>query len=154
MKRKIIFSWLAILVVVIAVVVLVTQKTDDSGGCQRGETQYSESSLDIRHTSSVTQQALESPEEFQEQTVDHKKEPVPLTVPTNRPALLSEVTAKDTATEEHPLAIQKTPVAAEDLYFWEDYASLRKEEIRNPESDENRAGVIALLKARQHRAQK
>ena len=54
---------------------------------------------------------------------------------------------------EKPPAPQplKEPVAAESLYFHADYASLRKDAIRNPNSPENRAGVVSLMQARQRR---
>ena len=45
----------------------------------------------------------------------------------------------------------KEPVSAESLYFWNDYASLRKDAIRNPDSEENREGVVSLMKTRQRR---
>lgn len=47
---------------------------------------------------------------------------------------------------------QQEPVAAENLYFPEDYSSMRKDAVRNPDSPENRQGVVALMKARQRRA--
>ena len=54
---------------------------------------------------------------------------------------------------EKPSAPQplKEPVAAESLQFRKDYASLRKDEIRNPNSPENRAGVVSLMEARKRR---
>ena len=45
----------------------------------------------------------------------------------------------------------KEPVAAESLHFWSEYASLRTDAIRNPNSPENRAGVVSLMQARQRR---
>ncbi len=95
----------------------------------------------------ILQAALESPESFQ--TLEKVEEVIfdstPLTVPKERPKLLSEV--------ERPVRerVQKEPVAAENLYFWKDYESLQKDEIRNPDSKENREGVVALMKARQRR---
>ena len=74
-----------------------------------------------------------------------KEEPV-CTLPVGRERhLLSDI--------EKPPAPQplKEPVAAESLYFHADYASLRKDEIRNPNSPENRAGVVSLMQARQRR---
>ncbi len=43
------------------------------------------------------------------------------------------------------------PVAADSLHFREDYASLRTDAVRNPNSPENRAGVVSLMEARQRR---
>lgn len=95
----------------------------------------------------VRQAALGAPEAFNAEFVERSDgAPVPLTVPTNRPKQLSE--RKRLVREK----VQKEPVAAESLYFWKDYESLREEEIRNPDSKENRAGVAALMKARQRRA--
>ena len=62
-----------------------------------------------------------------------------------RPQLLSEVERPGVARAE------REPVSAESLYFWKDFSSLRKEEIRDPDSEENRAGVVSLMKARQGR---
>ncbi len=62
-----------------------------------------------------------------------------------RPQLLSEVERSGIA------RAKREPVAAESLYFWNDFASLRKAEIRDPDSEENRAGVVSLMKARQGR---
>lgn len=66
--------------------------------------------------------------------------------PLIRPQLLSEV--------KKPMRVNvvREPVAAESLYFWKDYASLRTEAVRDPDSEENRAGVVSLLQARQRRA--
>lgn len=47
---------------------------------------------------------------------------------------------------------QQEPVAAEDLYFSNAYSSMRKDAVRDPDSPENREGVVALMKARQRRA--
>jgi len=54
---------------------------------------------------------------------------------------------------EKPPAPQplEEPVAADSLQFRKDYASLRKDEIRNPNSPENRAGVVSLMEARKRR---
>jgi len=68
------------------------------------------------------------------------------TLPTGRERhLLSDV--------EKPPAPQplKEPVAADSLQFRKEYASLRKDAIRNPDSAENRAGVVSLMEARQRR---
>jgi len=102
---------------------------------------------------------LESPEKFDEAVVESaepKEEAgaiesvnpaVPAcTLPVGKDRhLLSDI--------EKPPAPQplKEPVAAESLYFWKDYASLRTDAIRNPDSAENRAGVAALMKTRQRR---
>lgn len=95
---------------------------------------------------------LESPERLDAPVVESAKpvreEPVPLIcmLPTGKERhLLSDI--------EKPPSPQrlKEPVAAESLYFWKDYASLRKDAIRNPDSPENRAGVVSLMQARQRR---
>jgi hypothetical protein len=70
-------------------------------------------------------------------------------VPLSRPRQLSEID-KPTI-DDRKSAMQKEPVAAKDLYFYKDYESMRKEEISNPDSEENRAGVVALMKARKER---
>jgi len=72
----------------------------------------------------------------------------PIVVKGPRPKLLSEVKRPEKKREK------PEPVAAEDLYFWKDYESLRTDAIRNTDSKENRAGIVALLKARQRRAGK
>lgn len=74
------------------------------------------------------------------------------------PAALAAVTLPSSqrlsSVEKPPLPQPlKEPVAAETLYFHKDYASLRKDEIRNPDSAENRAGVVSLLQARQRRTE-
>ena len=43
------------------------------------------------------------------------------------------------------------PVNAESLYFWKDYASLRKDAVRNPDSEENGAIIVSIMQARQRR---
>ena len=97
----------------------------------------------------ILDQALSSPAAFQQKTEEAPEgaAPIPLSVPTERPQQLSEV--------EKPQVLKqvKEPVAAEDLYFWEDFQSLRKDEIKNPDSKENREGVVALMKARQRRVE-
>lgn len=147
MKRKIIFSGLSIAVAIVATVLVVLQRpgresvvAEAMPDKQEAGDEGQKSAIDIH------QSALLRPEEFQTQTVVKRDAPVPLTVPTERPKQLSEV--------EKPVRekIQKVPVAASDLYFHKDYESMRKEEIRNPDSKENRAGVVALLQARQRRA--
>ena len=68
------------------------------------------------------------------------------TLPTGKERhLLSDV--------EKPPAPQplKEPVSVESLHFHADYASLRTDAIRNPNSPENRAGVVSLMEARQRR---
>ncbi len=55
------------------------------------------------------------------------------------------------AVEKPTLRPQEEPVSAENLYFHEDYSSMRKDAVRDPDSPENRAGVVALMKARQQR---
>ena len=95
---------------------------------------------------------LESPEQLDASVAASiglsSPEPVPVADPVAaapRPQLLSEI--------EKPLppAVEREPVPAESLYFWKDYASMRKAEIRDPNSEENRAGVVSLMKARQRR---
>ena len=69
-----------------------------------------------------------------------------VTLPTGKERhLLSDV--------EKPPAPQplKEPVPVESLHFHADYASLRTDAIRNPNSPENRAGVVSLMEARQRR---
>ncbi len=141
MKGKIIFLW-CLLVMAIALTVMVKKAPEerelDSG--VRGQESVSRSQVDQK----ILRDALESPENFQtlEKSEEISAEPV---VQEERPKLLSEV--------ERPARerVQKEPVAAESLYFWKDYESLRKDEIRNPDSTENREGVVALMKARQRR---
>ena len=59
--------------------------------------------------------------------------------------LLSEVK------RETPEKKEREPVHIDSLYYRKSYASLRKDEIRNPDSPENRAGVVSLMEARQRR---
>ena len=98
------------------------------------------------------QRLVESPEQLDASVAASiglsSPEPVPVADPVAaapRPQLLSEI--------EKPLppAVEREPVPAESLYFWKDYASMRKAEIRDPNSEENRAGVVSLMKARQRR---
>jgi len=69
-----------------------------------------------------------------------------VTLPTGKERhLLSDVEKPPTL---RPL---EEPVAADSLHFREDYASLRTDAVRNPNSPENRAGVVSLMEARQRR---
>jgi len=69
-----------------------------------------------------------------------------VTLPTGRERhLLSDVVKPEAP---RPL---KEPVSADSLHFREDYASLRTDAVRNPNSPENRAGVVSLMEARQRR---
>ncbi len=93
---------------------------------------------------SLFDSVLESPEVLDGLAVDGV--PVESVAVAPRPELLSEV--------ERTVSVptkEREPVAAQSLYFWSDYASLRKDAIRNPDSAENRAGVVSLMKARQGR---
>ena len=92
---------------------------------------------------SLLDSVLESPERLDGLAVDES--PVEPLAVAPRPQLLSEVERPEVARAE------REPVAAESLYFWKDYASLRKDAIRDPDSEENRAGVVSLMKARQGR---
>lgn len=102
--------------------------------------------------------ALQSPESLDESPVACLNEPSG--VPGNAasvPAPASAVTAQRSellSSAQKPLLPQpaKEPIAAENLYFWKSYQSLRKDEIRNPGSAENRAGVVSLMQMRQRRA--
>lgn len=94
-------------------------------------------------TQSLLDSVLESPEVLDGLVMDES--PVEPVAVAPRPELLSEV--------ERPAVarVEREPVAAESLYFWSDYASLRKDEIRNPDSEENRKGVVSLMEMRQRR---
>lgn len=64
---------------------------------------------------------------------------------TSRRRLLSQV-------ERAPeIQIEREPVEAKDLYFWDDFSSLRTKAIRDANSPEHKAGVVALMKVRQRR---
>lgn len=43
------------------------------------------------------------------------------------------------------------PTDVSDLYFWEDFASLRTDAVRNPDSGQNRATIEAILQKRSER---
>lgn len=143
MNNKIIFSGLGLLTVVITTAVIVMHWPETEG--QETVIRHQEPEGRSQVDEQILDAALESPEEFQMQSAVKRDAPVPLIVPINRPVQLSEIEKSD---QEKSL---KMPVAASDLYFWKDYESLRKDEIRNPDSKENREGVVALMKARQRR---
>lgn len=145
MKRKIIFSGLGLLAVAAVVVVIWLSQEKEPAS----ETGTSQSAINKRE-SAMRKMALTSPERFQTRTVAKREAPKPLSVPRTRPKQLSEVD-KSSIENQQP-ALSREPVAVSDLYFYKDYESMRKEGIRNPDSKENRAGVVALLQARQRRA--
>jgi len=98
----------------------------------------------------LVESVLKAPEQFEQTAAALPSVPLPVEsaavfTPVDRPKLLSSA--------EKPALPQplKEPVKAENLYFWTSYASLRKDEIRNPDSVKNREGVVSLLKARQRR---
>lgn len=68
------------------------------------------------------------------------------TLPTGKERHLLSDVEKPSAPQ--PLA---EPVAADSLHFRQDYASLRTDAVRNPDSPENREGVVSLMEARQRR---
>ncbi len=63
----------------------------------------------------------------------------------SRPNLLSAVE------KPAPVNSHEEPTSVEDLYSWGAYSSMRKDAINDPDSQENRAGIVALMKARQKR---
>lgn len=87
--------------------------------------------------------AFENPDAVEAAYLD-KSTPNPV-VEEDRPQRLSQ--AQRDPVKHAP----REPVKADELYFWEDYSSMRKDAICNPDSAENRAGVVALMKARQRR---
>jgi len=93
---------------------------------------------------SLIDSVLESPEVLDGLAADESAVESVAVAP--RPELLSEVERTVSVSVE-----EREPVAAQSLYFWSDYASLRKDEIRNPDSKENRAGVVSLMEMRQRR---
>ena len=99
---------------------------------------------------------LESPETLDGKSFGVRRQPkgdgalasaVPVcTLPTGKERhLLSDV---EKPPAPRPLA---EPVAADSLHFRKEYASLRTDAVRNPNSPENRAGVVSLMQARQRR---
>ncbi len=48
-------------------------------------------------------------------------------------------------------ATEPKPSKVTDLYFWDDFASLRTETVRNPDSPENRATVETIMQKRAQR---
>ena len=100
----------------------------------------------------LSQRVLAAPQEFHKQSAAVREAPTPLAVPLERPRQLSEIDKSSIGTQQS--AMLREPVAASELYFHKDFESLRKEEIRNPDSAENRAGVVAMMKARQRRTGK
>lgn len=163
MNSKMIFSGLGILAVAVAVVAIWLSQEKESAS-EIGASQSAIKNCE----SAVHRMALESPEEFQTRTVVKREAPKPLTVPSERPKQLSEIEKSaigpkrsadnfpqgnsDEGAVHHRSTMQKEPVPVESLYFHKDYESMRKDEIRNPDSKENRAGVVALMKMRQRRA--
>jgi outer membrane biosynthesis protein TonB len=99
----------------------------------------------------ATEQALvdsvfESPEQFEAVAVV-AEDPAPVLSEqeaTPRPKLLSEVKKPQPSARPEPVDITT-------LHFWKEYASVRTPAIRDPDSAENRAGIISLMKARQQR---
>ncbi len=142
MNKKFIFLG-CLLVMAIALTVML--KKAPKGRAQGSETSEKKLVNRTQADQEVLKAALASPEVFQTLEKTEEEMPRPMIQEEERPKLLSEV--------ERPARerVQKEPVAASDLYFWKDYESLRKDEIRNPDSKENREGVVALMKARQRR---
>lgn len=94
----------------------------------------------------VLDAALESPEAMDRAATDAEPAVPVCPLPTGSGRhLLSDIEKPPTP---QPL---KEPVKIENLYFHADFASLRTEAVRNPDSPENRAGVVSLMKARQRR---
>jgi hypothetical protein len=95
---------------------------------------------------------LESPERMDAKilTPNEQQESQHKTVACSLPTGKKRHLLSDVKRSSSPLP-KREPVAAESLYFWKDYASLRTDAIRNPDSAENRAGVVSLMKMRQRR---
>lgn len=80
-------------------------------------------------------------------------EPLPVPEEPSSPASRERVLLSTIQPSPPPQALPE-PVPVESLYFWEDFASLRTEAIHDPDSSQNRAGVVALMNARKARLQK
>jgi hypothetical protein len=154
MNSKIIFPGAGIVAVAAVIALVVMREPGAKTESQSAQTGVS-APQSAQGSESIRQQALAAPEKFQTQAVQVREAPVPLAVPKERPKQLSEIDKPEAQRPE--VGSQKSegrPVALSDLYFHDDYRSMRKEEIRNPDSEENRAGVVALLKARQRRSER
>ncbi len=142
MKGKIIFLGCLL---VMAVAWMLVVKNVQGNSEQNSETSEKKLINRSQADQEVLRAALESPEIFQ--TLEKTEEVATQLIvqEEKRPKLLSEV--------ERPSRkqVQKESLEAESLYFWKDYESLRRDEIRNPDSKENREVVVALMKARQRR---
>jgi hypothetical protein len=153
MRNRIIFCGLGI-VAVAAVIAFVVMREPRVGtktqGAQTARSTSSGQGVSAPQSAiDIQQSAMLHPEAFQTQTVAVREAPKPLAVPKERPTQLSEVRKSDVRGQ---VSGDRNPTSVESLYFHKDYESMRKEEIRNPDSKENREGVVALLKARQQRA--
>jgi hypothetical protein len=150
MKKILLFVVLAVMLVLGARMMQEHRRTpEDAPGIKLQQTPAQEAAASADRQ--LLETALKSPESLHEAvkpSVSNRTESIP--------AALSAVTAQRSqllsAVEKPPLPQPlKEPVAAEKLYFWKQYASLRKDEIRNPDSAENRAGVVSLMQIRQRR---
>lgn len=150
MKSKMIFSGLGILAGAVAVILILMDRSRGTGVWKQGlEVGSQEWGGGRQADKQILKTAMDFPETFQQtekSVVTQVKIPDPLSVPTSRSQQLSEI---EKPTREH---VRREPVAVESLYFWTDYKSLRKDEIRNPDSKENREGVVTLLTMRQRRS--
>lgn len=137
MKKIFLFSGSAVL---LATAVLLTGRNDDVHQPETPKISEAVSEPDQK----VLNAALKSPETFRAEDADSTLPEIP-PVPSERPRMLSEVKKPEKQ------KTKRNPVAVETLPFHHDYQSMRKEEIRNPDSKENRQGVVSLLQARQRR---
>lgn len=149
MRSRIIFCGLGIVAVTAVIAFVVMREPGEETGDQMSEIGNQTSAVSTQKSEAIKKMAMDSPETFQTQTVAVRETPKPLDVPKERPTQLSEIRKSDVRGQASG---DRNPTSVESLYFHKDYESMRKEEIRNPDSEENRAGVVALLKARQRRA--
>lgn len=149
MKKTVVFTGAGIVAVAAVIALVVLREPGAETEMLSAQTGVS-APQSAQGSENIRQQALAAPETFQTETKAVREAPKPLSVPTERPKQLSEIDKPKIDNQQS--AMEQEPVPVESLYFHKDYQSMRKEEISNPDSKENREGVVALLKMRQRRA--
>jgi len=151
-KYKIVFSGLLLLLTItIGVAVRSVLQREEPKGQQSIDKITTASVLEMadKVDESVLEAALKMPETFH-QTEPDKTESLEQKLTkyadlSSRPALMSE--RQSNIQERDRVADVNTNTPK----FMDSFALLRKEEVRNPDSEQNRAAVTSLMKKRQNR---
>jgi len=96
----------------------------------------------------VLEAALETPEAF------HQTEPAKEGLLDQKLAAYADLSGRPSQMSERQNVQQKERVAGVNTNtpkFMNSFSSLRKDDVRNPDSEQNRAAVISLMKKRQNR---